>query len=129
MRLTTKSGSKYSGMNAPNMYINQSQPPAINALITGLVEASGAMQRAAIIPNHALAWAPPVRINTGRWHDHQVEFLDQRAAFFVIHAFDPLGMIAKKYRLPPGVWMCAHDWMCDWRLREAYSSSGSFSVR
>jgi hypothetical protein len=32
MRLTTKSRSKYSGMNAPNMYISQSQPPAIKIL-------------------------------------------------------------------------------------------------
>jgi hypothetical protein len=57
------------------------------------------------------AWAPTVRVNTGRRRDYQVEFLDQRAAFFVINAFNPLGMIAEEYRLPSGIWMCAHDWM------------------
>jgi hypothetical protein len=57
------------------------------------------------------AWTPTMRANTGRWCDYQVEFLDQRTAFFVINAFNPLGMIAEEYRLPSGIWMYAHDWM------------------
>src|SRR5215469_2103393 len=86
-----------------------------HALVAGLVETGGAMQHATVVPNHAFAWGPTVRINTRRRRDHQVEFLDQRTALFVIHAFNPLRMIAKKYRLPSGIWMCGHDWMCDWR--------------
>ena len=56
-----------------------------------------------------------MRINTRRRRDHYVELLDQRTACFVIHAFDPLRMIAKEYRLASGIWMCAHDRMRDWR--------------
>src|SRR6516225_2090966 len=88
---------------------------AHHALMAGFVEAGGAMQRAAIVPHHAFARTPLVRINTRRWRDHHVELLDQRAAFLVIHAFNPLGMIAKKYRLASGIWMRAHDRMRDWR--------------
>ena len=57
------------------------------------------------------AWAPTVRANIGRWCDYHVELLDRRAAFFVIKAFNPLGMIAEEYRLPSGIWVGAYDWM------------------
>src|SRR5215469_9562467 len=83
--------------------------------MVGLVEAGGAMQGAAIVPDDALAWAPPVRINAGRWRDHPIDLLDQRTAFVVIHAFNPLGMVAEEYRLSPSVRMCTHDRVCDRR--------------
>jgi hypothetical protein len=84
---------------------------AHNTLIARLVEASGAMQQAAIVPHHTLAWTPAMGINAGRRRDHYVEFLDQSTAFFIVHPFNPLSMIAEEYCLTSSVWMCAHDRM------------------
>src|SRR5262249_61029176 len=85
------------------------------ALEARLVEAGGAMERAAVVPHHALARGPTVSIDAHRRCDHFVELLDQRAAFRVIHAFDRLGMVAEEKSLTSGLWGGAHNRMRDWR--------------
>ena len=69
----------------------------------GLVEAGGAMQRAAVVPHDALTRAPAMGVDAGRRRDHHVELLDQRAAVVVSHALDRLGMVAEEDRLAAGV--------------------------
>src|SRR5262245_20165827 len=85
------------------------------ALEARLVEAGGAMQRATVVPHHALARSPTVSVDAHLRCDHLVELLDQRAAFRVIHAFDRLGMVAEENGLTSSLWVGAHNRMRDWR--------------
>src|SRR5690349_20133835 len=88
---------------------------AHHTLMPSLIETGSSMQGATNVPHDALARVPLVRIDK-RWRrDHPVDVLDQRPAFVVIHAFNPLGVIAEEYGLASGVRMRAHDPMCDWR--------------
>ncbi len=53
---------------------------AHHAFQARLVEAGGAVQRAAVVPHYALAWGPTVSIDARLRRDHLVELLDQRAS-------------------------------------------------
>src|SRR5262245_20325952 len=82
-----------------------------------LVEAGGAVQRAAVVPYDALARGPAVGIDASLRRDRLVKFLDQRAAFRIAHAFDRLGVIAEENSFASCIRVCAHDWVGNrWHL-------------
>ena len=83
--LATLHLSRLSTNSAPSKRpIAEDGAAAHHALVVRLVKRSGAMQRAAIVPHHAFARAPMVRIDPPRRRNHRIDLLDQRAAGVVI---------------------------------------------
>src|SRR5580704_9563776 len=86
---------------------------AHHALQARLVEAGGAVQRAAVVPHDALARRPAVRVDPRLRRDRRIDVLDERAPLVVVHALDGFGMVAEENRLAPGLRVRAHDRMRD----------------
>src|SRR5581483_8162616 len=91
----------------PERPITENGAAAHHPRHVGLVETGGAVQRAAIVPHHALARCPMMRVDALGWRDHLIELFDQRAALGVVHALDIFGVVAEEDRFAPGVGMRA----------------------
>jgi hypothetical protein len=75
-----------------------------------IAEISAGVQGAAVIPQNEVAHAPFMRVNELILFDMYEELVEQRAAFFLVHALDSPGhQPIDVQRLAPGVGVRANE--------------------